>query len=263
MNLGIEGRKAFIAGSSDGIGRGIAEALAAEGCEIVLCARGAEKLERVVEELKGRSGHGVHSVTADLDSAEDIDRAVSRVLTAVGHIDILVTNNGGPPTGTFDQLNEAQWTGAWNRTFLSAVRLIRGFLDGMKNRRWGRVIGVTSISVKQPIHRLILSNSYRAGVTGMMKTLSQEVAAYGITVNTIAPGYIETARMTQLFAERSAAPETAEHDEREALIRTIPAGHLGTPADIGALAAFLASEQAHYITGTTILVDGGMYKGLM
>ncbi|MBL0176837.1 MAG: SDR family oxidoreductase [Ignavibacteria bacterium] len=261
MKLGLNGKTAFIAASSDGIGRAIARSLASEGARLVLCARREEPLSALQEELRAAHGAEVEYVTGNLDAAGDVTRMTDAALEMYGTIDILVANNGGPQPGTFEALDETAWAAAWERTLLSPVRLIRALLPGMKARGWGRIVTVTSISVKQPIARLMLSNTYRAAVTGMAKTLSDEVAGLGITVNCIAPGYIGTDRLTHLFADRAAQSGRTPDEERALMLAGIPAGRLGLPEEVGDLACFLASERAAYITGETILVDGGLYRG--
>ena len=261
MKLGLNGKTAFVAASSDGIGRAIARSLAAEGCGIVLCARNEDKLTAFEKQLRNDTGVDVDSIVGNLDDASEIDRIARAALGMHGVIDVLVTNNGGPGPGSFESLDEVAWLSAWNRTLMAPVRLIRSFLPGMKERRWGRIINITSISVRQPIPRLLLSNAYRAAVTGMAKTLSDEVAALGITVNCIAPGYIATDRIAHLFADRAAQSGRTADEERRTLTAAIPAQRLGSPDEVGDLACFLASERAAYISGTTILVDGGLFRG--
>ena len=263
MNFGLTGKTAFVAGSSSGIGRAIAEALAAEGCHLMLAARRGDILAAIKTELRNAYSVNVDFVAGDLDAPADIARIHRTTAELFGTVDILITNNGGPQPGSFRQLDEEQWSHAWNRTLMSAVRLIRLFLPGMQEAGWGRIINVTSIAVKQPVQRLLLSNSYRAAVTGMARTLADEVAPQGITVNNIAPGYIGTERLDQLFEDRATSSGGTADEERMVVVSHIPAGRIGKPAEIAALACFLASQQASYITGTTIQVDGGLYRGLM
>jgi 3-oxoacyl-[acyl-carrier protein] reductase len=263
MELELKGKRAFVAGSSDGIGRAIAEGLAAEGADIMLCARTEAKLSVLAGKLRGRGAEHVEFLAADLDNPEEISRVVESTVDSFGGVDVLVTNNGGPGTGDFLSMNEEDWLAGYNRTLMSGVRLIRGFLPGMIDHGYGRILNVTSISVKQPIQRLLLSNSFRAGVTGMAKTLSDEVSKYGVTVNNIAPGYIRTGRQTQLFTDRAQKAGLSVDEIREQVTANIPMGRIGTPDEIAHLAVFLASSRASYITGTTIQVDGGLFRGLM
>jgi 3-oxoacyl-[acyl-carrier protein] reductase len=261
MDLGLKGTTALIAGASDGLGLAAAEALAAEGCRVLLVARNAEKLERACAALRAR-GAQAEFLACDLDTKEGIDAVAREAATRAPAVDVLVTNNGGPPPGGFNDCDEEAWAQAWQRTLMSTVRLIRAFLPGMTERGFGRVINITSISVRQPVPRLILSNACRAAVTGMAKTLADEVAAQGVTVNCIAPGYVATRRLEQLFTDRAQRAGRTLEEETAATVAGVPMRRFGTPAEVGALAAFLASAQAAYITGQTILADGGLYRGV-
>lgn len=263
MELELKGKRAFVAGSSDGIGRAVADGLAAEGMAIMLCARTEAKLAAAAAQLMDKGAERVEYIAANLDDAGEITRVVEATLAAFDGIDVLVTNNGGPNPGEFLSMTEEDWLAGYNRTLMSGVRLIRGFLPGMIDRGFGRVINITSISVKQPVQRLLLSNSFRAAVTGMAKTLSDEVSKHGVTVNNIAPGYIATGRQAQLFSDRAEKAGVTVEQIREQLTANIPMGRTGTPDEIAHLAVFLASARSSYITGTTIQVDGGLYRGLM
>lgn len=263
MDMELHGKRAFVAGSSDGIGRAVAEALIAEGCDVLLCARNEQKLAALAATLRSPEGARIECVAADLDNAADITRATDAAMNMFGGVDILVTNNGGPNPGDFLSMSEEQWLAGYNRTLMSAVRLIRAFLPGMVERGFGRVLNITSISVKQPIQRLLLSNTFRAGVTGMAKTLSDEVSHFGVTVNNIAPGYIRTGRQTQLFTDRAQKAGVSVEDIRDQVTAGIPMGRIGNPEEVANLAVFLASPRASYITGSTITVDGGLHRGLL
>lgn len=260
MDFGIAKKAAFVAGASDGLGLAIAEALAAEGVSLVLAARREERLRAEARRIADSSGVTVASVAGDLDQAAFITQAFEYARDIVGDVDILVTNNGGPRTGTFSELSDEDWAAGWERTMMSSIRMIRAFLPGMKDKGWGRVINVTSLTVRQPVPRLLLSNAYRAALTGMAKSLSEEVAPFGITINNVAPGYIATRRQVELAQDRAVRAGHSVDEENAALLRAIPMGRFGTPAEVGALACFLASQQAAYITGTTVLVDGGVVK---
>ena len=262
MDLGIRGKVALVAAASKGLGRAIAEELAAEGASLVMCARGREALGDAVEAIRLGYGVDVIGVAADVSRPEDVSRVVRLGVERFSRIDILVTNAGGPPSGLFESLGPEKWDDAVRLTLLSTVNFCRAVLPGMKKRKWGRIINVTSISVKQPVDGLMLSNSLRAGVTGFAKTLSNEVARDGITVNNIVPGYTRTQRAVDLAkarAERDGIPvdEVMKRQESE-----VPMGRMGEPREFAALAAFLASDRASYITGTSIQVDGGWIKGL-
>jgi 3-oxoacyl-[acyl-carrier protein] reductase len=263
MDLGIHGKVALVAAASKGLGRAIAQELAAEGVSLVMCARGAEALEEAVKAISSASGVEVVGVAADVSKPEDVTRVVLAAIHRFSRIDILVTNAGGPPSGMFESLTPAMWDEAVRTTLMSTINLCREVVPGMKARKWGRIINVTSISVKQPVEGLMLSNSLRAGVTGFAKTLSNEVARDGITVNTILPGHTRTQRaidLTKANATRQGISFEEAVKKREA---EIPMGRTGEPREFAALAAFLASERASYITGTSIQVDGGWIKGLL
>jgi 3-oxoacyl-[acyl-carrier protein] reductase len=263
VDLGIRGRVALVAAASRGLGRAIAYELAREGATLVLCARGASTLEATRESIAASTGADVHSVVADVSDREQIGRVTSEAMTRFGRVDILVTNAGGPPAGTFETHTWDTWERAVNLTLRSAVELTRAVLPGMRERKWGRIINVTSIAVKQPVDNLILSNAVRSAVTGFARTLANEVATDGITVNNILPGYTRTERVEEL-AQATAAKEGV--DRRAILARfegQIPMKRLGEPEEFAALAAFLASERASYITGQSIAVDGGWIKSLL
>ena len=263
METGLKGRVALVAAASKGLGRAIAEGLAAEGASLALCARGAETLAKTAAEIATRSGAPVHPVAADLATAAGIAQVTRSTLERYGRVDVLVTNAGGPPVGRFEALEWIAWQRAVELTLRSAVELTRAVLPGMRERRWGRVIHVTSLVVKQPIDGLMLSTSIRAAVTGFSRTLANETAAEGITVNTILPGFMNTKRVIELnrmTAEREGVTvETVERRVRQ----QIPARRVGEPRELAALAVFLASEGASYITGQSIAADGGWIQSLL
>lgn len=263
MNLGLEGRVAFVAAGSKGLGRAIAEELAAEGAEIAVCARGKQALGETSVAIGRSTGREVLALAGDVSDPAIVERMVADTIARFGRIDILVTNAGGPPSGRFESLSPEAWQAAVDLTLMSVVNLTRAVLPGMKERGWGRVINVTSIAVKQPVDGLMLSNSLRSAVTGFARTLANEVAQLGITVNNILPGYTRTDRVEQL----SEAAARREGVTREAALTKweseIPMGRLGEPREFAALAAFLASDRASYITGQSIAVDGGWIRGLI
>jgi 3-oxoacyl-[acyl-carrier protein] reductase len=263
MDLGLKDKVALVVASSRGLGRAVAEELAAEGALLVLCARDAETLAHTAAEIAESSGAHILAVPADVTVVNDIKRVVESGTERFGGIDILVTNAGGPPAGTFEQLTREQWEEAARLTLFSAIELARQVLPGMKERRWGRILNITSIAVKQPVENLMLSNSLRAGLTGFARTLANEVAAQGITVNNILPGYTRTERLEEL-AQMMADKQGISAKEFSAIWeKEIPMGRLGEPREFAALAAFLVSERASYITGTSIQVDGGWIKSLL
>ena len=263
MNLGLNEKVALVAASSTGLGRAVAEELAAEGAALVLCARGAEGLAATRNRIAETTGVPVVVVAADLTLVDDIKRVVDAGLKEFGRIDILVTNNGGPPTGQFQTLTQSQWEAATRLTLYSALELTRLVLPGMKERGWGRILNITSIAVKQPVDNLMLSNSLRAALTGFARTLANEVATSGVTVNNVMPGYTRTERLeelAQMLADKEGISHTDSTSRWEA---EIPMRRLGEPREFAALAAFLVSERASYITGNSIPVDGGWIKSLI
>lgn len=263
MDLGLRGKIALVSASSKGLGRAIAEELAAEGASLVMCARGEEALHSTAESIRKSSGAKVIEVAADVSQHSGIDRVSKTALDSFGRVDILVTNSGGPPSGAFDNFTPEMWESATRLLLYSAVGLTRAVLPGMKDRRWGRILNVTSIAVKQPIDALMLSNSLRAAVTGFARTLANEVAAFNVTVNNIMPGYTRTDRVEQLARANSEKTGATLKEAYARWEREIPMGRLGEPREFAALAAFLASERASYITGSSIAVDGGWIRGLI
>jgi 3-oxoacyl-[acyl-carrier protein] reductase len=262
VDLGLRGRVALVAAASRGLGRAIAEELAGEGASVVICARDGDVLERARAEISARSNADVHGVVADVSTQEGTDTVAAEALTRFGRVDVLVTNAGGPPSGPFEAHGWDAWERAVQLTLRSAVELTRLVLPGMKERRWGRIINVTSITVKQPVDSLMLSNSIRAAVTGFARTLATEVAPFGITVNNILPGYTRTERVEQLNRANAAREGIAVEEVQRRIESQIPMGRLGDPREFAALAAFLASDRASYITGQSMAVDGGWIRAM-
>lgn len=263
MDLGLTGKVALVTAGSKGLGKAIALELAREGASVAIASRSAGELQKAAREIAAATGREPFASAADLTSGQEIDRLVAVTLAEFGQIDILVNNTGGPPPGYFDDFDDAQWQRAVDLLLLSSVRLIRGVLPGMRARQWGRIINSTSVAVKQPIGPLLLSNAVRTAVIGLAKSLSNEVAAEGITVNNLLPGSIYTDRVIQnnkIGAERGGI--TVE-EVRRAAEAEIPMKRYGRVEEYAAAAAFLASERASYITGVNLLVDGGVYKGSM
>jgi 3-oxoacyl-[acyl-carrier protein] reductase len=261
VDLGLRSKTAIVAAASRGLGKAVAGALAAEGCNVVLFSRDAAASARAAEEIAQATQAQVVGLAADATRLEDLERVVGATRERFGTVDVVYNNAGGPKPGFFDSLSDGDWQSAFELNLLSAVRLTRLCLPDMRAQRWGRVIIGTSSSVKQPIEDLMLSNSIRSATTAWAKTLADQVAADGITVNTIAPGRILTERLRQIDhaeTERTGAP--IEEVTRRKLA-AIPVGRYGEPAEFAAAAAFLASAQASYITGVTLLVDGGMFRG--
>lgn len=260
MNLGLKNKVALVAAASRGLGRAVAEELAAEGTSLILCARGAEALNETTKNIEHTTSASVIAVPADLAIAEDIVKVVDSGLQRFGRIDILVTNAGGPPAGQFETLDREAWEAATRLTLHSVLELTRHVLPGMKERRWGRILNITSIAVKQPVDNLILSNSLRAAVTGFARTLANEVATWGITVNNIMPGYTRTERVEHLAKVMADKEGISPEEFIGRWEREIPMRRLGEPKEFAALAAFLVSERASYITGTSVPVDGGWIR---
>jgi len=263
MDLGLKGKVALVGAASRGLGRAVAGELATEGASLVLCARGTEALDEARNAIERTAGTPVLAVPADLSLPSDIANVFNSGRERFGRIDILVTNAGGPPAGQFETLSRESWEAATRLTLHSVLELTRHVLPGMKERRWGRILNITSIAVKQPVDNLMLSNSLRAAVTGFARTLANEVSSWDITVNNIMPGYTRTERLEELarmMAEKEdvSLPEYIERWERQ-----IPMRRLGEPREFAALAAFLVSERASYITGTSIPVDGGWIRALL
>jgi len=263
MDLGLRGKVALVAAASKGLGRAIAEELANEGASVAVCARNEADLMRARDEIARATAADIIAIAGDVSKPDDVARITSATLERFGRVDILVTNAGGPPSGKFETLTPLMWQQAVDLTLMSVINLTNAVLPGMKERAWGRVINVTSIAAKQPVDGLMLSNSLRSAVTGFARTLANEVARDGITVNNILPGYTRTARVDQL-ADATASREGITSDKARAKWEAeIPMGRLGEPREFAALAAFLASERASYITGTSITVDGGWTRGLL
>jgi len=240
MDLGLRGRVAIVAASSKGIGLAIARELAHEGATVAMCARHSEPLTTVANEI------GAYFETLDVTSEGQVHAFVARVHERFGRVDICVANAGGPPPRTFEQATVAEWRNAVELNLMSTVFFARETLPLMKERGWGRFITITSISVKQPLDSLLLSNAVRPAVVGLVKSLSNEYAKHGVLVNNVCPGFTATERLLQLKDTWSAQT---------------PLGRAGTPAEIAAVVAFLASERASYLTGQSIVVDGGFTKG--
>jgi 3-oxoacyl-[acyl-carrier protein] reductase len=262
MDLGLRGKVGLAAASSAGIGRAIAEALAVEGMDLVICARGATALEEARLELE-KTGVRIVAAPADLTDPEGVEKVVAAAVEAFGRVDVLVTNTGGPPAGPFEVHTPEVWETAVRQNLFSVLNLVRAVLPGMRERGWGRIINVTSIAVKQPSDNLILSNSVRAAVTGFARTLATETAMDGITVNNVMPGFTRTDRLGELAEKRAEINGVDPEDIWAGWYKEIPMGRVGEPSELAALVAFLASDKASYITAQSIAVDGGWIKSLL
>lgn len=263
MDLGIEGRVALVAASSRGLGREAARSLAAAGCRLALCARDEGPLHQTAGALRRAHGVEVEEVACDLTEERQVTSLVDRTVERFGSLDILVTNCGGPPPGTFLEHDTAAWRRAVDLNLMSAVWLCRRAVPPMRQAGWGRIVLMTSISVKQPIDGLILSNSVRAATAGLGRTLANELGPAGILVNTVCPGYFRTDRVQQLAERDAQATGGRPQDLIDRWAANTALGRVADPAEFGPLVAFLCSECASYITGTAVAIDGGLCRSLL
>jgi len=262
MDLGLKGRVAIVAASSQGIGRATAEGFAAEGCRVAMCARNRKTLEQAADEIRRQYSTEVFVEALDVTDADAVSRFVAAVATKFGKVDICVTNAGGPPAKGFLAASIEDWRKAVELNFLSTVFFAREVVPYMQRQHWGRIITLTSISTKQPVADLVLSNAVRAAVVGLVKSLANEFGKDGILVNNVGPGYTATDRLKELAKSRSAAQAKREKEIFEGWAADAPLKRLGNPKEVADTIVWLASERASYITGQTLLVDGGLYKGL-
>jgi len=263
MDLGLKGKVALVAASSTGLGKAVAMEFAKEGANLAMCARHEGVLLSAAQEIGTATGIDIMALPTDVTKASDIDSLIEKTVARFGRIDVLVNNAGGPPTGTFESLSDEEWAKAIELNLFSTIRLSRAALPYLKKSSGGRIINIVSMSVKQPIDGLILSNSVRAGVIGLAKTMSSEFGKYNITVNNVLPGWTATERVGEVLKGRANREHRSEADIRAETEKLIPLGRMGTPEEFAATVVFLASSRASYITGTSLLVDGGWYKGIM
>jgi 3-oxoacyl-[acyl-carrier protein] reductase len=262
MNLGLKDRVALIAASSQGIGRATAEAFAAEGSRVAMCARNEQTLQAAADKIRKQYQVEVLAEALDVTNAALVSQFVASVAEKFGSVDICVTNAGGPPAKGFLSASLEEWQSALELNFLSTVYFAREVIPHMQRKKWGRIITLTSITTKQPVADLVLSNAVRAAVVGLVKSLANEFGKDGILVNNVGPGFTATDRLKELAAARSSASGTSEKEIFNAWAADAPLKRLGKPREVADTIVWLASERASYITGQTILVDGGMYKGL-
>jgi 3-oxoacyl-[acyl-carrier protein] reductase len=262
MDLGLQGKVALVMAASKGLGRAVATELAREGARVVISSRDEDTLAQTAAEINEEMGAEVAHHAADITRAGDVSALVSHAADRFGGVDVLVNNTGGPPAGTFDDFDDEGWQFAFELVLLSLIRAVRGVLPLMRERGGGRIVNIASSSIKQPIENLILSNTFRAGIAGLAKSLSIELAPDGILVNTIGPGRIATARSQSMDASRAAALGVPVEEVRGQVESQIPLGRYGTPEELARLATFLASPANSYVTGQAILVDGGMVRAL-
>ena len=257
MDLGIKGRTALVCASSKGLGRGCAEALAAEGVDLVLNARGSDVLEATAASIRDAYGVAVTTVAADIT----IEAGQAAVLAAAGDVDILVTNAGGPPPGMWTDWDRDDFIAAFDANLLTPIALIKALLPGMMARGWGRIVNITSVAVKAPIPVLGLSNTARSGLTGYVAGVSRQVAGSGVTINNLLPGLHDTDRLAMLDQVDASARGISEAEAREARTATLPTGRFGTADEFGAACAWLCSDKAGFVIGQNILLDGGAFPG--
>lgn len=262
MDLGLKGKVALVAAASEGLGKASALALGQEGAKLVICSRSEKNIESAAGEIRGKSGATVLPVVADVSKRDDLKKFVAMAVKEFGTVHVLVNNAGGPPTGHVLTLPDEEWEKGVQLTLMSVVRLAREVLPLMEKQKWGRIITILSLVAKQPINELLISSTLRPGIMGLTKILSNQYAKENITVNCLSPGSILTKRQEELGAARAADKKMTFEEYIAEGVKGIPAGRFGRPEEIGNVVAFLASEQASYINGVDVLVDGGAVKGI-
>lgn len=262
MDMGLNGRVALVAASSRGLGKAVALGLAREGARVAMCARDEAALASAAEEIRRETGAEVFARATDVSDGGQVRQLVAATVERFGTVDICVANAGGPPSKQFSETTEADWRASVDLNLLSTVSFAREVLPLMQRRRWGRFLAITSMTVKQPAAGLILSNSVRAAVSGLVKSLANEYGPYNVLVNNVCPGRIRTARLQSLAAQTAAGSHVGAEDVERAWAEEAPVGRLGTPEEFANLVVFLASERASYINGVSVAVDGGLVKGI-
>ena len=259
MDLNLKNKNAIVCASSQGLGKAAAIDLALEGANLVICSRDQDKIDKTRLEILNKTDNQIKVIAlkVDLNSSEQIETLYDEAINSLGSIDILVNNNGGPPPSTFDELTDEDWQNAFNSTMMSCLRLSKLVMPQMKNRGWGRIINISSVSVKTPVNGLFLSNSLRMGVLGWSKALADELAPFGITVNTVCPGYTRTERVEAILESQSNSSGLKKEDIEKSIADNIPMKRVGEAEDLAGLITFLASEKADYMTGLAVQVDGG------
>ncbi len=263
MDLGLGGRVALVAGASKGLGFATAKKLAEEGADVAINSRSRDALNAAAEEIRQATGRRVLAIPGDLTAESLAEDVVAEAIREMGRVDILVPNAGGPPPGGVDDFDAEDYRRAIELSFMTTVRLVLAALPGMRSRGWGRVVAIASVSVKQPIGGLLLSNVARPGVVGFIKTISRELGADGVLCNVVAPGFIHTDRVESLLRARAKANDSSPDEELAAIASGIPLARIGRPEEFANAVAFLASEAASYITGHTLQIDGGLVQGLL
>jgi len=263
VDLGLKGKAAAVAASSRGLGRASARALALEGASVAMCGRDSGRVREAADEIAQETGAPTLAVVADVAVADDCRRFVDEAAEGFGRLDILVTNTGGPKPGAFDAVDDARWEEAFRTTLANVFHLVRAAVPHMRRNRWGRIVNVASLSAKQPIDGLLLSNVFRPAIVGLAKTLANELGPDGILVNTVCPGYTRTDRLQEVTEARARAAGTTPERVLADLARSVPLGRIAEPEEFAAVVAFLCSEPASFLTGLTLAVDGGACKGLL
>jgi 3-oxoacyl-[acyl-carrier protein] reductase len=263
VELGLKGRVAAVAAASRGLGRAVARTLAAEGAAVAMCGRDERRLREAAEAVSRETGALTRAVVADVGVAEDCRRFVEESAAAFGRLDVLVTNTGGPRPGGFEGVGDGDWEQAFRVTLANVVHLVRAAVPHMRRNRWGRIVNIASISAKQPVDGLVLSNAFRPAIAGLAKTLANELGPEGILVNTVCPGYTRTDRLEELVQVRAQAAGSTAEQVLADLARGVPLGRVAEPEEFAAVVAFLCSERASYVNGAVIAVDGGSTRGLL
>jgi 3-oxoacyl-[acyl-carrier protein] reductase len=264
MDLGLSGKVAVVCAASSGLGKAAALALAQEGARVVICSRAKEKITAAADDIRASlPGASVLPFDIDLSRASDIRKLFQDAVSSYGRVDILVTNSGGPPPGSFNDLTDEIWQTGFDRNLMSAIRCIREAVPLMHQNKWGRIINITSLTVKQPVNDLIVSTVLRPGIVGLSKILANIYGKDGITVNSVAPGFIMTGRQQELGKVRAEKQGISFEEYVKQATVDIPAGRFGSPEELGSVIAFLASNKASYINGVTLSVDGGLVKSLL
>jgi 3-oxoacyl-[acyl-carrier protein] reductase len=263
MDLGLKGKAAAVAAASRGLGRATARALAREGASVAVCGRDEGRIREAADEIARETGARMLAVVADVAVAADCGRFVEETAREFGRLDILVTNTGGPKPGAFDAVDDARWEDAFRTTLSNVFHLVRAAVPHLKTNRWGRIVNIASLSAKQPVDGLLLSNVFRPAIVGLAKTLASELGPDGILVNTVCPGYTRTDRLQEVAEARAKAGGTTPEKVLADLAKSVPLGRIAEPEEFAAVVAFLCSEPASFLTGLTIAVDGGACKGLL
>ncbi|MCP4723785.1 MAG: SDR family oxidoreductase [bacterium] len=262
MDLGLKNAAAVVAGASTGLGRAVAFGLANEGCNVAICSRSGDKINRTAKDIESKTGSRIIPVVADLNKKEDIYSFIDKAAEEFGDLNILYTNTGGPPSTAYEETTEEQWEEGINKVVMSAVRLSQAATPHLKKAEWGRIVHNASISTKLPLERMVISNITRAGLAGLSKSMSNELADSGILVNTVCPGFISTDRVSDLAGQRASEKKVTRQEILDLFVAGIPLGRMGTPEEYADLVVFLASKRNGYITGNVIQIDGGRFPGM-